>query len=130
MRKFLKYYFPIAVWMGVIFYLSSITGDGQPREVDYWFYVQRKGAHVFEYFVLTILFLRVLNVYLKANYREKIIAPMTFSLLYAITDELHQQFVEGREGKLLDVGIDFLGIVLAVVVWGIWMKRRMRVKGA
>ncbi|MDH4330366.1 MAG: VanZ family protein [Candidatus Moranbacteria bacterium] len=127
MKKFFKYYFPVVVWMGVIFFLSSMEGNGQSREADFWFYAERKGAHVFEYFVLTLLFLRAFNSH-KMTIREKIMSALIFPLAYSMTDEIHQQFVAGRDGKLLDVGIDFFGIVLAVVVWNLWMKHRMRVE--
>lgn len=39
-----------------------------------------------------------------------------FSLFYACTDELHQHFVPGRSATLRDVGIDCIGITLAVAV--------------
>lgn len=39
-----------------------------------------------------------------------------FSLLYACTDEFHQYFVSGRSATVRDIGIDCIGITLAVVV--------------
>jgi VanZ family protein len=43
---------------------------------------------------------------------------VTLSLLYAFSDETHQLFVPGREGKLSDVGIDAIGIALGMIAMG------------
>jgi VanZ family protein len=45
-----------------------------------------------------------------------VILSATLSLLYAFSDETHQLFVPGREGKLSDVGIDAIGIAIGVIV--------------
>jgi VanZ family protein len=37
------------------------------------------------------------------------------ALLYGVTDEYHQSFVEGRNGTPVDVGIDAIGISLAIL---------------
>ena len=50
------------------------------------------------------------------------------SLLYAISDELHQTFVPGRSGRLTDVGFDSLGALLALgLVWWFSNQRWARV---
>ena len=45
------------------------------------------------------------------------------AVIYAGSDELHQTFVGGRSGRPLDVLIDSIGIVLAVLICGIAMKK-------
>ncbi|MFC1608905.1 VanZ family protein [Patescibacteria group bacterium] len=126
MRRFLKYYLPLIIWMVIIFSFSEIEGNGQAREVDIWFYIQRKGAHIFEYFVLAFLIFRVADLY-NVTKKEGALLALVFSFAYAVSDEIHQLFVPGRDGKLSDVGIDLIGIVLMVVIWNIWNKRRMLV---
>ena len=48
------------------------------------------------------------------------------SVIYAVTDEIHQIFVPGREGKISDVVIDssgsFFGIGLFVLLRGFFTK--------
>jgi len=39
---------------------------------------------------------------------------LTFT--YGLSDELHQSFINGREGKLLDACVDGLGGTLAMVI--------------
>ena len=38
-------------------------------------------------------------------------------VLYAVSDEVHQSFVAGRQGSALDVAIDALGVACGVVLW-------------
>jgi VanZ family protein len=90
--------------MGVIFYFSSQPGSGYPIK-NWQFYAERKGAHIFEYFLLSILFLRI--IFVKGRtliFRKKAwlpyLAVLIFSYSFAIFDELHQFFVFGREGKI------------------------------
>lgn len=38
--------------------------------------------------------------------------PFIFTVLYAVLDEIHQLFISGRAGKLLDVMIDSFGALI------------------
>ena len=128
------YYAPLLFWMGLIFYFSSLPGFGRQYSPDIYFYITRKGAHLIEFFILTILFIRIFK-YLevrplstsatargrtsktdKKNLRVYLVSAL-FSLAYAFSDEIHQVFVIGREGKLSDIGIDLIGIILAIFIW-------------
>jgi VanZ family protein len=42
------------------------------------------------------------------------------SLLYAISDELHQVFVPGRAGELKDFLVDASGVVIAVIIYQVF----------
>ena len=44
------------------------------------------------------------------------VLPVLICLSYACTDEIHQLFVPGRSGKILDVGIDAIGFCVAAAV--------------
>jgi VanZ family protein len=94
---------PVVVWAGVIFALSSIPALG--TGLGGWDVLLRKLAHITEYAVLAFLLRRALS------------APWAFAaaVLYAISDEIHQSFVRGREGRLRDVLIDAVGIVLGLL---------------
>lgn len=117
-KFFLFYIVPIFVWMGIIFYFSSLQGDGARWKPNIWFYAERKGAHVVEYAVLTFLILRSLLAGAKGkkDALKIVILSGLLSLLYAFSDEIHQSFVFGREGKISDVGIDLVGILIVSLI--------------
>ena len=95
---------PLAL-MSLIFYLSAQPSVGP--ELPAW---TRIVAHFTEYFVLASLWLWALTPSLGAR---AIPAAATISLLYAISDEYHQSFVEGRDSDPLDVLTDAAGIAAA-----------------
>jgi len=78
--------------------------------------VIRKLAHIFIYFVLSLLLISVFNQY-KFRHNRKVILTFLICLLYAITDELHQVFVPGRGPGFLDIGIDASGILLGLGIF-------------
>ena len=100
---------PVVVWAAVIFALSSIPSLG--TGLGTWDVALRKLAHVTEYAILAFLLRRALS------------APVALgvAVLYAISDEFHQTFVRGREGRPRDVAIDAVGIVA-----GLLLARRRR----
>jgi VanZ family protein len=126
---FLKYYLPVFALMGLIFYFSSLEGDvlTQGADKSIWFYIERKGAHVFEYAVLTVLIARIILA--KSDIKKlvhKLILSGGLTLMYAFSDEIHQLFVVGREGKISDVGIDTIGIIIAsIVIYGFYRNKNL-----
>lgn len=72
----------------------------------------RKLAHFTEYFILGILMFFMLREY---NVRD-IYVVILACFLYAVTDEIHQLFVAGRNGNFFDVLIDTSGSTLAVLL--------------
>ena len=97
---------PLAV-MALIFLLSAQT-SADPH-LPAWEVGLRKLGHMTEYAVLWFLWWRALG------YRY-LAAAVAITLTYAITDEFHQTFVAGRHGTAHDVGIDAVGVALAIVV--------------
>ncbi|NCN82571.1 MAG: hypothetical protein GW947_01265 [Candidatus Pacebacteria bacterium] len=110
----LRAYLPVVFWAGFIFYLSS-----QPIlpgfSVDTYDFIFKKMAHITVYAILYFLFYRSQKITSTAAAADKRIwlLPFLLVLLYAVSDELHQQFVMGRFGTARDVGFDFLGAGLA-----------------
>jgi VanZ family protein len=47
--------------------------------------------------------------------KQVFILAIIFSILYALSDEIHQFFVPGREFDLWDLAADSLGIVLVAL---------------
>lgn len=101
-----------------IFSLSQIPGTDQ-RVPDVIYFIERKTAHVFEYFVLALLLFWVLGTY-HLSLRKKFSFIFFVSLFWAIIDEVHQLFIFGREGKLVDVGIDSIGVLLFFIFLLAW----------
>jgi VanZ family protein len=97
---------PVAVWAAVIFVLSSIPDLG--TGLGGWDLVLRKLGHAGEFAVLGALLARALRSAWPA---------FALGAVYAISDEVHQVFVPGRAGSVLDVGIDAVGVALGVVLW-------------
>ena len=93
------------VWAAVIFTLSSIPHLG--TGLGTWDTVLRKGAHVTEYAIFGLLLLRAVGRELPA---------FLIGVAYAITDEVHQHFVQGRHASPIDVAIDSAGILLGIVL--------------
>ena len=78
--------------------------------VETWDLPVRKLAHLTEYFILGVLMFLTLN-----SYNIKIIyIVILLCFLYAVSDEIHQLFVIGRYGNIIDVLIDTLGSTLGV----------------
>ena len=49
--------------------------------------------------------------------RKKIFVSIIIGFIYAVTDEFHQFFIEGRSASIKDVAIDTLGVITGVVVF-------------
>ena len=112
MRHALSLWLPVALWAALIFGLSSIPDLG--TGLGGWDLVLRKLAHMTEYAVLGLLLLRAIG-------REGL--AVVLGIAYAVTDEIHQGFVEGRHGAWYDVVVDAVGVVLGVYLLGRLARR-------
>lgn len=136
------------IWMGVIFFFSSQTGEESSelsggltmriihffwRDYDSWTvvrqeqllstltYLIRKGAHFTEYAILGFLAGGVL--YSGPQHRGWYFpAAWGFAALYAMSDELHQMFSDGRSPQIFDVMVDSAGALVGVtLLWVLWI---------
>lgn len=83
-------------------------------------YPIRKLAHLTEYTILGMLLCMVVIVIAEKPKPYVWILPWLIGTLYAVIDEVHQLFVVGRDGKITDVLIDSIGVLLGtVIVYGI-----------
>jgi VanZ family protein len=108
MKKFLKYWGPVILWMGVIFALSATPNLKTNLEQDF---LLRKIAHMVEFGILTLLLYGALKQE-KISFNKALIFSFIFALFYAFSDEFHQLFVRGRHCSLWDVAIDSIGILI------------------
>jgi VanZ family protein len=98
---------PPLVLMGVIFFFSAQPDLGTGLGV--WDTILRKAAHMAEYGLLWFLWQRALRTATPWP-------AVAITLAYAVSDEYHQTFVEGRHGSPVDVLIDAAGVAVAVTL--------------
>ena len=98
---------PPLLLMGVIFFLSAQPDLGTGLGV--WDTILRKAAHMVEYGLLWFLWYRALEI-------RSPLPAVAITLAYAVTDEYHQTFVDGRHGSPLDVLFDAAGVAIAVLL--------------
>ena len=78
----------------------------------------RQLAHFTLYFLLGITTSNAINN--GFNFRKPIAYGISggICIIYAISDEIHQYFVPGRSCRLIDIGIDSMGILTGILlVW-------------
>lgn len=78
-------------------------------------FVIRKMAHMFIYFMLSILVILFLFTY-NNSIKMKIFLTFSTSFLYACSDEIHQYFVGGRSASFKDVLIDTTGACIGILL--------------
>jgi VanZ family protein len=121
MKKVVKYWLPLFVWMGVIFTFSSFPTN--PAGGIYWVdFVIKKTAHLVEYGVLATLVYRATRS-IGMSKKNCLITSILFAALYGASDEFHQSFTFGREPTIRDVIIDTLGASLAMYFLFKWVGK-------
>jgi len=98
--------------MALLFYLSSQSNLPNFETYDL---VVKKGAHITVYGVLYFLLFRAFHTRRPArglSLPRTYLYPAVLSLLFAISDEIHQSFVPFRTASFRDVIIDCVGIFL------------------
>lgn len=90
----------------------------------------RKTAHFSEYAVLGILAFFLIAALLGSGQYKIVISAISvsFCVIFAIFDELHQLFINGRVGSALDVLIDTVGALfgatLALLLYTFILRKR------
>lgn len=81
----------------------------------------RKSAHFFLYFTLGIF---VINAFVNSEIKilKALIISMLLCVFYAMSDEFHQLFVQGRGGQLKDVLIDASGACCGMILYIFYIK--------
>lgn len=130
LKLWLRRWGPAAVMMALIFLFSARPSDEMPS-FGILDYVVKKGGHMLGYGLLALAYWHGLGL---AGNRKGIAWGLAIG--YAITDEIHQSFVPGRNPSVMDVLVfDNLGAILALTLWdllGRVMRRQKseRVRGS
>lgn len=140
-RQRIAWFTCIVLWMGVIFFFSSQNGEEssnlsggitkflahliQPG-MDQWAEVRqqefleqlsfwiRKGAHFSEYAVLGFLLMGFARTFVWKGWVRFGIC-WGIGTLYAVSDEFHQTFSDGRSPQIRDVCIDSAGVLFGIL---------------
>lgn len=93
----------------------------------------RKTAHFLEYALLGALAFNLvirMKSFRHAPRARQVLVAWAFAVVYAIGDEIHQLFVPGRTGKIMDVGIDAAGALcgIAVVLLILWIAGKLHAR--
>ena len=77
-------------------------------------FIVRKSAHIILFCLLPILCFVVIYE-LKRNLKISTLVSFSITFVYACMDEIHQLFIPGRSGKINDVLIDSIGVIMGLI---------------
>src|SRR5665648_684953 len=132
MRNFLWRWTPLLVWAGFIFYLSANPDPYRWLPQAWRQFLVSTGPvttsldeligevlHVFVYAVFAWLAMRarVWGRSATAVSGADFVVVVGLSMLYALSDEIHQLFVPGRTFQLADLALDLIGTLIALWVY-------------
>lgn len=146
MRRFLKYWLPLLLWLGVIFIGSTdlmsaehtsrfivpfvrwLKPDISLETLASIHFIVRKGAHLSEYAVLALLLLRaaIYMTNLKWSMSILCVSVWVACVFVAATDEFHQTFVRSRRASVRDIMIDSAGAIVGLLIGAIFGMGRAR----
>jgi len=102
---------PALIMMVLIFLLSSLPASALPY-FGRWDVLVKKASHALGYAMLALAYHGALPRSLAPGYRW--LTALFMAALFALSDEFHQSFVDGRTSSLRDVAIDSLGAAVAL----------------
>jgi hypothetical protein len=114
------FWLPVLVWAGIIFALSATPNLRVAPTADVDFVV-RKAGHMAVFGVLAVLLWRALA---SSGNRRAMVWSLVLTVAYAASDEFHQAFTVGRHPSPVDVGIDSVGALIALVALALWLRTR------
>ena len=86
-------------------------------DLDQIDFLVRKSAHMFNYFVLTLLLIfafKVSFLMVDKSWLRSLTGAGVISLLFSMLDEFYQTFIPGRAGRITDVGVDLIGTLIGI----------------
>lgn len=94
---------------------TELSPEEQTRAISAWQHRARKTAHVLLYFGLGSLCMLAL-LHHTLNLRRKFFIAISIAFGYAVFDEFHQLFVDGRGSQLSDIFIDLAGALVGITM--------------
>ena len=118
MAQVLWYWVPVALYAGVIFYLSAQSHPEEQLPLFLLKDVSDKVLHGVEYGILAVLcyqaFRRAAG---PAVARQAVVLAIVTASVYGVTDEVHQFFVPFRESSWQDWLADTIGAAIGAISW-------------
>jgi len=112
--RFIKFWLPVLVCMGFIFYTSSIPG----KDIPPLFPFQDVLFHAVIYTIMAYFFARALkNTNLQLSSPKIICLTVAFGILYGLSDEFHQIFVSERYASGWDLFFDGVGSFIGSLIF-------------
>ena len=118
------YWGPVALYAGLIFYLSSLSHPEQYLPSFPFLKLGDKALHAVEYALLGFLCYRAFR-HAAGTWGEHyaVLLAVMAATIYGATDEWHQAFVPFRESDRWDLATDLLGACLGVLMW-VWIDKK------
>jgi len=111
--KVFSYFVPVVLWMGVIFYFSSIPGNNIPTIFPHADIV----AHLVVFAILGFLFSRAVRKNFPISLTKVVVFTLILGILYGCLDEFHQSFVPNRNPSCFDVLTDAIGSLIGSLIF-------------
>jgi VanZ family protein len=118
------YWVPTVLWMGVIFFLSTLPESATPGRGI----ISDKVCHGAEYFILAFLILFALQRTTRARFFIVFWITLVWVALYGLSDEIHQLYVSTRQFSVGDLVADVCGAALLFLI--LWVLQRSGRRGA
>ena len=118
MGQVFRYWVPVVVYAGAIFFLSAQSHPEDQLPSFLLKEVSDKVLHAVEYGILSLLCYRAFRRAAGPAVAEQaaLLAILTASV-YGLTDEVHQAFVPLRESSWQDWLADTIGAVIGAISW-------------
>ena len=104
----------------------SLNKEQREEKIEKYVVYVRKTAHFSIYLLLGFLMISLIKEYRELTWKELFLA-FFLSFLYACSDEVHQLFVSGRSGNIIDVGIDSMGAYFGVLFYYFYYRIRRKI---
>ena len=121
--RWIRDFVPLLLWMGLIFMLShqSVLVEIEHEAGEQAFY---KTAHIVVYAILAWLWWRALSARREVGW-SVLTGALGLTVLYGISDEIHQLFIPGRYGRIADVLFDASGALAMILLLrqSKWLRR-------
>lgn len=121
-RSFWHYWFPVLLYVALIFGVSSIGNLRPPGNLA----ASDKLAHIGEYGILGFLFMRALRgSEVVSRSSVALVLAILLGLGVGLCDEIFQSFVPGRVSSAADFAADGAGLLLSGVAFFL-LESRLR----
>ncbi len=107
-----------------VFHHEELTEDEEELIIEENTHLIRKSTHFTIYLILGLL---VFNLYkdLWGITPTSVIFAIILCFVYSITDEIHQLFVAGRSGEILDILIDTAGASIGILIYYFISRKKL-----